>query len=79
MLKPLYTNIPIDLGIEFITEHYLETLKFWKNYTIDIKPIPPSLLKKILEFTLRNCFFTFNGNFINRLNVLPWEDPVQFK
>ena len=60
-VESLYTNIPLESGIDWIVEHYTKTLKDWKHYEIDIKPIPAALLKRILEFTLRNCYFTFNG------------------
>ena len=69
-VESLYTNIPLDLGIEFIVEHYSETLTCWKNFDIDIKPIPPYLLKKILEFTLKNCYFTFNGELYKQIQGL---------
>jgi hypothetical protein len=66
----LYTNIPLDLGIELIIEHYTKTLNCWRNFEIDIKPIPPPLLGKILDFTLRNCYFTFNGAFYKQTQGL---------
>lgn len=69
-VESLYTNIPIDLGINFITEHYLNTLKYWNLYEIDVKPIPITLLKKILEFALKNCYFTFNGTLCQKMQGL---------
>lgn len=69
-VESLYTNIPIDWGIEAIIEHYTETLKFWCCYDIDIKPIPPRLLKKTLEFALQNCFFTYNKDIFRQLHGL---------
>jgi len=61
-VESLYTSIPLDLGIELIIEHYTKTLSCWRNFEIDIKPIPPVLLGKILDFTLRNCpGFISNG------------------
>ena len=69
-VEALYTNIPLDLGIEYITEHYIKTLKCWKEFEIDIKPVPPILLKKILEFTLKNCYFMFKGNLYKQIQGL---------
>lgn len=60
-VESLYTNIPLDFGIELLVEHYTRTLRYWNDFEIDVKPIPPKLLKIILEFTLRNCYFTFNN------------------
>ena len=69
-VESLYTNIPLDLGIELIVEHYIKTLKYWKQFEIDIKPIPAALLKRILEFTLKNCYFIFNGNIYKQMQGL---------
>jgi Reverse transcriptase (RNA-dependent DNA polymerase) len=69
-VESLYTNIPLDLGIEYIIEHYSNTLKFWEFFNIDIKPIPPTLLKKVLEFTLKSCYFTFNHNYYKQIHGL---------
>jgi len=69
-VESLYTNIPIEWGIAAIIEHYTETLKCWCCYDIDIKPIPPRLLKKSLEFALQNCFFTYNNNTYRQLHGL---------
>lgn len=69
-VESLYTNIPLESGIDWIVEHYTKTLKDWKRYVIDIKPIPAALLKRILEFTLRNCYFTFNGAIYQQIQGL---------
>lgn len=69
----MYTNIPLEWGIEVLVEHYTETLKFWCVYDIDIKPIPPRLLKRILEFTLKNCYFSFNNCIYRQLQGLTME------
>lgn len=71
-VESLYTNIPLDFGIEAIVEHYTETLKYWVCYDIDIKAIPPNLFKKTLEFTLQNCYFTYNQGIFKKCMVLPW-------
>ena len=60
-VESLYTNIPLELGIQFIIEHYRDTLKDWKKFDIDIKPVPCHILKDLLDFAFRNCYFTFHN------------------
>jgi hypothetical protein len=60
-VESLYTNIPTTLGIEWITQQYSETLYCWQKDSIDVKPIPTFLFKKILKFALENCLFNFNN------------------
>ena len=69
-VEALYTNIPLEWGISALVEHYSETLKYWCCFDIDIKPIPPGLLAKTLEFTLKNCYFSFNNDIYKQLQGL---------
>lgn len=66
-VESLYTNIPLDFGIDVIIEHYIETLKYWVCYDVDVKAIPPNLLRKILEFTLHNCYFKYNEDIYKQM------------
>lgn len=55
----LYTNIPHEEGINWVTEFYTETLDYWHNE--ELKPIPPDWLAALMKFILNNCNFEFNS------------------
>ena len=57
----LYTVLPHDMCVEYVTEMYMETLPQWNTYTPDIRPIPTSLLKAIINIILNQTFFEFNS------------------
>ena len=55
----LYTNIPHDEAINYITEQYENTLKLWPHYKTTVKQIPIKYFNLILTFCLSNCEFNF--------------------
>jgi GIY-YIG catalytic domain len=59
----LYTNIPHDEGIEFVTKFYDATIPFWEFYQPGLSPIPVEDLKILLRFILNNCTFQFADKF----------------
>ena len=57
----LYTNIPHDEAIEYVSTFYEETLPAWQKYNHKITPIPKSNLICLLKFMLEQCTFEFDG------------------
>lgn len=57
----LYTNIPHEEGVDWVTQFYVETLPSWHKYSRNIKPVPGDLLKRMMYFILKNCTFEFNA------------------
>ena len=57
----LYTVLPHDMCIEYVSEFYLETMYQWDKYTPDIKPVPVSYLKELITVILNQTFFKFNN------------------
>jgi len=53
----LYTVLPHDMVISYVEEMYTETLDHWNTYTQDIKPIPQSLLRDIINIIFNQTFF----------------------
>ena len=53
----LYTNIPHNKAIQYISEHYTYTFSQWNNNNTNLMPIPVNLLKELLNFALSNCTF----------------------
>jgi len=72
----LYTNIPHDEAITYITEQYQNTIKLWPNYHTTVKPIPVQSLRILLTFCLQNCEFTFNNTFYKQNYGLPMGAPA---
>lgn len=66
-VESLYTNIPHEEGVEFVIHQYVKTLKHWPKGPNYLKPLPVYLLRKILEFILKNCTFEFNGRLFKQL------------
>jgi hypothetical protein len=62
----LYTNIPHDEGIQFVSEFYAETLPLWGNYNTEVVPVPVHTLKVLIEFILMNCTFEFCGSYFKQ-------------
>lgn len=56
----LYTVLPHDMCIEYVTEMYTETLNNWEKYTPDVKPISVNYLVNILHVILNQGFFKFD-------------------
>jgi hypothetical protein len=63
----MYTNIPHDEGIELVTSFYEQTLQFWKDFDLGVRPVLPEELAEMIEFILKNCEFTF-GNSVYKQN-----------
>lgn len=60
----LYTNIPHNEGIEYVSDFYQETIESYHNSSL--KPIPKSNIIKLLTFALNNTVFEFNNNFYSQ-------------
>jgi len=58
----LYTVLPHDMCIDYVTEMYTETLDEWNKYTPDVKPINVDSLVNILQVILNQGFFKFDEN-----------------
>ena len=58
----LYTVLPHDMCIEYVTEMYIETMDKWNKYTHDIKSITVDSLVNILQVILNQGFFKFDDN-----------------
>ena len=59
----LYTNIPVEEGVEFVTQSYLD---FYRERL----PIPTEHLKELLQLILTENSFKFNGqNFLQKHGV----------
>jgi hypothetical protein len=56
----LYTVLPHEMCIEYVTEMYTETMHNWDKYTPDIKPISVDYLLSILRVILNQGFFQFD-------------------
>lgn len=57
----LYTNIPHEEGIAFVSEFYEETICNWGSFDPGLRPIPTSDLITLMRFILQNCTFQFAG------------------
>jgi len=62
----LYTVLPHDMCVEYVTEMYVETLDKWNKYTHDIKPINVDSLVNILRVILNQGFFKFDDRIYNQ-------------
>jgi len=72
----LYTNIPHDEAINYITEQYQNTLKLWSTFNTTVKQIPVHYFKEILTFCLSNCEFSFNNIIYKQNYGLPMGEPA---
>lgn len=75
----LYTNIPHDEAIKYISEHYLNTLHKWKNYSVGVTPIDICLLEELLHTMLSNCTFEFNENLYKQNYGTPMGAPASVR
>jgi hypothetical protein len=57
----LYTVLPHNMVLDYVTELYVETLSEWCRYTPDVRPIPGDILKRIINIILNQTFFEFNN------------------
>jgi hypothetical protein len=57
----LYTVLPHDLVIHYVTEMYIETVNNWHIYTPDVSPIPDYCIKEIIKIILSQNFFSFDN------------------
>lgn len=55
----MYTNIPQDEGVTLVTQFYSDTLHFWQDLKVGVRPVLPEELSELMEFILRNCEFVF--------------------
>ena len=60
-VSSLYTNIPHIEGVDWVCDHYDDTLPFWGDYCSVLKPIDKETLRVLMLFILQNCTFEFNG------------------
>ena len=75
----LYTNIPQDEAIEFICEHYENTLHCWHNYKTKVLPVKTIYLKQLLQLMLSNCTFEFNNEYYSQLYGTPMGAPASVR
>ena len=64
-VSSLYTNIPHEEGVEWVSDFYEETLSDYVSTTLP--PIDKLTIKSLMLFILRNCTFCFNDNFYTQL------------
>ena len=67
----LYTNIPHNEAIEFIFEHYENTLNCWRFYKTRVLPVNTVQLKQLLQLVLSNCTLEFNNEYFSQLYGTP--------
>jgi len=72
----LYTNIPHNEAIEYITEQYKNTFKIWHKFNTTIKPISVENFKKLLMFCLSDCEFSYNNTYYKQNYGLPMGAPA---
>ena len=63
----LFTSVPIDPALKIIKDILVKDPTLKDRTVIGIDDI---IL--LLEFCLKNAYFSFQGHFLNRLRVLPW-------
>jgi hypothetical protein len=56
----LYTVLPHDLIIKYVTEMYNDSINDWLKYSPDVAPIPEDVLQQMIKIILNQTFFTFN-------------------
>lgn len=62
-VSSLYTNIPHKEGTEWVCDFYEETLLYWHELGMDLKPVDKHTLAELIMFILDNCTFEFNGEY----------------
>lgn len=72
----LYTNIPHDEAIEYITEQYKNTLQLWHKYNTKVLPVSVENIQKLLTFCLSHCEFSYNNKFFKQNYGLPMGAPA---
>ena len=65
-ITSLFTNVPLDETIEIILNKLYSTNQVFQGFT------SPEL-KKLLNLSVKDCHFLFNGKFMIRSKALPWE------
>ena len=65
----LYTVLPHDMCVDYVTEMYVETLDKWNKYTHDIKPINVDSLVNILRVILNQSFSNLMTAFTVKIMV----------
>jgi len=75
----LYTNIPHTEAIDYICEHYNNTLNKWHNYSVGVLPVELNILKELLEVMLSNCTFEFNDNLYKQNYGTPMGAPASVR
>jgi len=66
----LYTVLPHDMCIKYVTEMYDDTLKYWCNFTPELHPIPTSAIGNMLSIILSQTFFQFdNITYLQKLGI----------
>jgi len=75
----LYTNIPHNQAVEYVTSYYEETLTEWHKYDREIQPVSIEMLKKLLEFMLNECTFEFNNIYYRQNYGCPMGAPASVR
>ncbi|CAF4179311.1 unnamed protein product [Rotaria sp. Silwood2] len=64
-IQDLYTNIPVNKAIDITLERLVESKK------LDNLPFTKTDIKELLDLTLKNSYFQFNGKFYKQKTGLP--------
>ncbi|CAF4578159.1 unnamed protein product [Rotaria sp. Silwood2] len=64
-IQDLYTNIPVNKAIDITLERIVESKK------LDNLPFTKTDIKELLDLTLKNSYFQFNGKFYKQKTGLP--------
>jgi len=75
----LYTNIPHDEAVTFVSDFYEETLPLWYKYNHTVTPIPKNTLIILLNFMLEHCTFEFDGSFFKQNYGCPMGAPASVR
>lgn len=75
----LYTNIPHQEAIKFVTEHYEDTLQHWHLYDTKVLKIKPDFLRQLLDLMLSNCTLEFNQEYYSQNYGTPMGAPASVR
>ena len=68
-IKSLFTNIPIDETINIILDQLFSTNNLFHGFT-------RIQFKDLLNLTVKNCYFTFNGHYYNQIEGISMGSPL---
>ena len=75
----LYTNIPHQEAIKYVTEHYEDTLQHWHLYDTKVLKIKPDFLRQLLDLMLSNCTLEFNQEYYSQNYGTPMGAPASVR